>query len=269
MAAVLTIDGEIINCTIVFNTSNTAEGGGIKNCDGTITNCIVWANNPNQLYNCVNPDYSCIQDWAEGGTGNISEDPQLVFANDCRLSAGSPCIDAGRGAGLYEDIDGNIRPFDFPGVDNNGQLPDFDMGAYEAVASTEGELTILPPVVNQHGPAQKILAMMLLPEPIVKNDIDEQALLVLYPGPIEATEQHIIQPVRGRQRSVRIIAVFDRAELLGAWGDNGNIEVAGIGRFISGEYFYGLDTVRIIDRNRGRLSRDSGSATVAGVYRKR
>lgn len=50
---------------------------------------------------------------------------------DYRLDSGSPCVDAGCDAGVYRDIDGWPRPFDYPGVDNNGPLPEFDMGAYE------------------------------------------------------------------------------------------------------------------------------------------
>ncbi|RKY06979.1 MAG: hypothetical protein DRP66_07705 [Planctomycetota bacterium] len=55
---------------------------------------------------------------------------------DYHLQPGSPCIDAGTAgtdAGVYEDIEGNIRPWDYPGVDNNGDEPEFDMGAYEFV----------------------------------------------------------------------------------------------------------------------------------------
>jgi len=43
----------------------------------------------------------------------------------------SPCIDAGTDAGVYDDIDDDIRPYDYPGIDNNGGLDDFDIGADE------------------------------------------------------------------------------------------------------------------------------------------
>lgn len=66
-----------------------------------------------------------------------SEEIQQLYQNsrssfgDYHLLPDSPCIDAGVDAGIYTDIEGSVRPFDYPGVDNNGELPDFDMGAYE------------------------------------------------------------------------------------------------------------------------------------------
>jgi hypothetical protein len=74
------------------------------------------------------------------GGGNIAADPLFIdavnpdlYARDYHLSNGSPCIDAAVDAGVDDDIEGNIRPIDFPDVDNNGDLPEFDIGAYEAV----------------------------------------------------------------------------------------------------------------------------------------
>jgi len=76
------------------------------------------------------------------GEGNIDLDPCFVqpgywdccwVGGDYHLLPTSPCIDAGIDAGLYTDIEDNNRPFDFPDVDNNGSLPDFDIGAYEAI----------------------------------------------------------------------------------------------------------------------------------------
>jgi len=71
---------------------------------------------------------------SNGARGNIESDPLL--AADGWLQSGSPCIDAGCDTGVTTDIEGHVRPFDVPGVDNNGPLPDFDMGAYEYVGSS-------------------------------------------------------------------------------------------------------------------------------------
>jgi len=90
----------------------------------------VWGNT-NNFYM-----YEGNKTWQMAGVqGNISLDPMFVDpANgDFRLKRGSGCIDAGCDAGVYEDMEGNVRPWDYPGVDNNGALPEFDMGAYEFV----------------------------------------------------------------------------------------------------------------------------------------
>ena len=49
---------------------------------------------------------------------------------------------------------------------------------------------------------------------------------------------------------MKIHAVFDKAELLAAAPGNGDVEVTVVGRFISGEYFYCTDQVRIINSQR-------------------
>jgi hypothetical protein len=66
------------------------------------------------------------------GVGNLSVDPLFVNPEegDFRLLANSPCIDSGTVVALAEDIEGNPRPVDIPGVGHSGAAA-FDMGAYE------------------------------------------------------------------------------------------------------------------------------------------
>jgi len=120
------------------------------------------------------------------------------------------------------------------------------MGAYEAVAATQGKLIMLPRTINRSRQGQKILALIHLPEPIVKDNVDAYKLLVLYPGAIKAANQYVIPSGARAQSNVRILAVFDKADLLAALPDNGNVELTIVGRFISGQYFYGTDKIRII-----------------------
>jgi subtilisin family serine protease len=254
----------IINCTLA---DNSAPNGNCLACDSSeqkypshllLANCILWDggdeiwNNDNSIITII---YSDVQGGWKGGS-NLDTDPLFVDTDngDYRLSAASPCIDATIDAGVYEDIDDNIRPFNFPGVDNNGELPDFDMGAYEAVATTQCELIILPHTINHIGGEERILAVMRLPELFIKHDIDAYEPLVLYPGTIEATEQYFIPPSEEAKSNVRIHAVFDKAELVAQFGhfakqssqNNADVELTVIGRFVSGEYFYDTDTVRVI-----------------------
>ena len=120
--------GTIMHCTVADN-----ENEGLYGCNGTVTNCIVWGNADGDVVASVLPTYSC---FGEGttGTGNIAGNPQFMDPNggDYRLAVSSSCIDAGTDAGVDMDIAGLPRPFDVPGIDNNGALDEFDMGAYEA-----------------------------------------------------------------------------------------------------------------------------------------
>lgn len=69
---------------------------------------------------------------ATEGVGNISVDPLFVnpAEGDFRLQSNSPCIDSGTVVAQAEDIEGNPRPVDIPGVGHSGPAA-FDMGAYE------------------------------------------------------------------------------------------------------------------------------------------
>jgi len=255
----------LTNCT--FH-ENSASNGNALAFDSNwhkypssvqITNCIFW-DGGNEIWNNDNSTVTITHSDVQGGwlvEGNINADPCFVkpgywdaggvwIDGDYCLSVGSPCIDAGTDAGVYEDMDGNIRPFDFPGVDNNGDLPDFDMGAYETVLNFQGRLTILPRTINYTGQSQKILALMRLPENVVIDDIDSYEKLILYPGGIPATAQKVVPISTQAQSNIRIYAVFDKAEIFNAVDNYGDVELTVVGRFISGDYFYGKDTVRII-----------------------
>lgn len=139
---------QFTNCDIVNNTSSKFLVTGVDEYEEyqfdlnfipdtvLISNSIIWGNdtlvnNPNT--SLISADYSCSQQMCEG-TGNIQTDP--LFFNptlgndtsynaleaDWRLSAYSPCINAGADSLCNDstDIIGNQRKYDR-----------IDMGAYE------------------------------------------------------------------------------------------------------------------------------------------
>jgi hypothetical protein len=129
-------NGTMANNTI---TSNSASfGTALFWCRGTIINCIVWDNDPDQpeqLFNCATPSYSCLQNWTGGGTRNISLDPQFVDPDngDFHLKSNSPCIDAGGYvANLTSDFEGDPRPR-IVTTEPRGDGSHFDIGADEFI----------------------------------------------------------------------------------------------------------------------------------------
>ncbi len=246
----------LTNCTFA---QNSAPNGNALVCDSNdqqypsylqITNCILW-DGGDEVWNNDSSTIIITYSDVQGGwpdVGNIDADPLFADTNkgDYRLLAGSPCIDSAIEAGVYEDIDGNIRPFDFPGADCNDGSPGFDMGAYEAVATTQCELIVLPRIIIRGGGGEKITVIIRLPETIAKDDIDAYEPLVLHPGAIKSIRQNLIPPSIEAKSNTRIHAVFDKTKLLAATGDNGDIELTATGRFNTGKYFYGTDTIRII-----------------------
>ncbi|HEX2787121.1 MAG TPA: T9SS type A sorting domain-containing protein [Ignavibacteria bacterium] len=118
----------IENNTIVNNSATTAGTGGIYSNTPTtfIRNCIVWGNTgPGAAYSgTMNFSYTNINATV-AGMGNINTAPQFDSANFI-LGTGSPCIDAGDTAVIYNDKQGapGFALYPSRGTTRN------DMGAY-------------------------------------------------------------------------------------------------------------------------------------------
>ncbi|UCG58974.1 MAG: PASTA domain-containing protein, partial [Phycisphaerales bacterium] len=129
----------VTNC-IFSNNSASYRAGGMYNyvSNPTVTSCILWANSAPtdpQIRGDAAVTYSDVEGgWP--GTGNINKDP-LFAPGTLRLSAGSPCIDAGSNdavpAGITTDLAANLRFVDDPHTPDTGSgtPPIVDMGAYE------------------------------------------------------------------------------------------------------------------------------------------
>jgi hypothetical protein len=143
----------IIRSNTIAHNSAREKGGGVYWYGGDVINCIIWGNTaptdpqvrwPNGYTGTVT--FCCIEGYRPG-KGNISKDPLFLGSDDYHLSAGSPCIDAGKTedwmAGAF-DLDGNARI-----LDGNGDAGAVvDMGAYEY----PGYIPNHPPVVSIASP---------------------------------------------------------------------------------------------------------------------
>ena len=109
---------------------NVAESGNAlykkRLWAGVLRNCILVNGGTNEIvegrceqYTTVL--YSDIEGGMEG-EGNIDADPLFVdpLNDDYRLQAGSPCIDSGSTRWSANDLDGNPRPIDIPGLGRDG-----------------------------------------------------------------------------------------------------------------------------------------------------
>jgi hypothetical protein len=263
------------NCTICGNHASQA-GGGFFYVEGhdipppfpgqswvgpfgeEIRNCIIrnnLAGSGSQLYGLAIPRYSCIQDWDKGGQGNVNGDPCFVEAGywdangvwvdgDYHLLPTSPCIDAGMDAGIYEDIEGNPRPIDYPDIDNNGELPEFDMGAYEMrMPPLEVAMHLTPQVLNPERKGKWIKAHFVLPEGYEVNDVNVNSPAMMFPLGIESEYMNVFVNEEG---FVEIEIGFGRSDLCAAATDNDAMEVTVVGLLMSGREFAGTDTIRII-----------------------
>jgi predicted outer membrane repeat protein len=128
----------IKNCTFTENSANGHDGDSLyslDNCWTTVVNTIFWEQGPSAVFDDKSQTDISYSNIAWPGAGNIDLPPRFRDSQngDFHLDRHSPCIDAGKDIGLYADLDGNPRPWDFPMVDNNQDEPEIDMGAYEFV----------------------------------------------------------------------------------------------------------------------------------------
>ena len=106
-----------------------------------ITNCILW-NNGDDLIGCSGSFLNTMD--GDPGEGNISLDPLFRDPQqaDFRLRHGSPCIDSGTSEmAPLVDATGYLR-WDDPDTPDTGggSVSYYDMGAYEHVVDTDGDL---------------------------------------------------------------------------------------------------------------------------------
>ena len=117
-------DAILTHCTIYLNMSET-EGGGLR-CDSSdpvLTNCILWGSTPDEIWLYDSDPVITYSDINGGwsGAGNIDQNPDFLGDLDFHLEPGSPCVDAGKNAGVQVDFEGDVRP----------QGAGYDMGADE------------------------------------------------------------------------------------------------------------------------------------------
>jgi parallel beta-helix repeat protein len=160
----------LVNCTLSGNKAFGAAGCAVFSGGYSIpvlNNCILWGDEtPQEFY--AYPGSTPLVTYCDvqggfSGTGNINLDPLFVDPdgpdndpntwgdNDYRLSAGSPCIDAGKNSavpsGTPTDLDGGPRFVEDPETPDCryvpgtcGTAPIVDMGAFEYQPPLLGDL---------------------------------------------------------------------------------------------------------------------------------
>ncbi len=190
--------------------------------------------------------------WADANDSNIiaePNDPNAVWVDgDYHLMAGSPCIDAATDANVYDDMEGNPRPIDWPGVDNNGELDDFDMGAYEMpLPPVEVAMHCTPKKLNPKSQGKWFKAHITLPQGYAAGDVNTNVPCILEPFGIES--EYI--KIHGR---AQLEVGFARSDLCGAAFRFGPGEITVWGEFVWGQAFFGTDTVRLAGIDFGSLA---------------
>jgi len=102
-------------------------------------------------------------------------------------------------------------------------------------------LSIIPDVIRHSSGAGEIQAVLMLPQGIGRDQISEVVLPILKPGNVRAT-RHV---VFGTDTTSKVIAVFDRDQILNAVGEYGQVTLKVKGKLNSGQSFVGEANVHI------------------------
>ena len=119
------------------------------------------------------------------------------------------------------------------------------------IDSMELPLKIFPGVINRHSRMPNISAMLRTSDGVTQDQIDPNQTLLLHPGSIEPIHQRINLSGSGSSQRASILALFKKDELMDVVDNDGRVELKVVGRLKTGQYFYGTDTVRIINRRNG------------------
>jgi hypothetical protein len=260
----------VVNCTLSGN--EAYSGGGMYNsfCNPKVTNCIIWGNtafNGAEMYGGATVNYSDVRGGYWPGQGNIDADPCFVepgywdangawVEGNYHLLPSSPCIDAGDNNSVPEDTadldgDGNTTepiPWDLDGNpriadSNNDGKAVVDMGAYEYfVPPIEVAMKFTPQALNPGSKGKWVKAHFVLPEEYTVEEVDVNTPAVVQPGDIESDYINVFVNEEGL---VGVEAAFGRREFCGIVTDGQPMEVSVTGSFISGQQFYGIDTIKI------------------------
>ncbi len=102
-------------------------------------------------------------------------------------------------------------------------------------------LNIIPDIIRNASDAGDIQAVLILPEGVGRVQISEVILPMLKPGNVKA-KRHVIF---GTETTSKVIAIFDRNEVVEAVGEYGPVTLKVKGKFTSGRSFFGEASVHI------------------------
>jgi len=190
--------------------------------------------------------------WMDVNDHNLPVEPNhpnaIWSGGDYHLLADSNCIDAGDNSavppGLTTDLDGNPRIVD----GNNDGNSVVDMGAYEfPIPPLEVAMKFTPQALNPGSKGRWVKAHLVLPEGFLPEDVNtnEPLWADLMGVRIDANDVNVFVNEDGL---IEIEAAFSRRDLCGAETDGSTTDVTVTGRLTSGQYFYGTDTIKIINK---------------------
>ena len=129
-------------------------------------------------------------------------------------------------------------------VDDGIDFSEPDYCTITVIGAVRGRLTITPCVLETKSHGKWILAALFIP-PVPGEKVNTNEPLRLYPGDIEAKHQQFVIYGRLGHSPTIALALFDKQQVIDALGP-GQVEVSVVGEFLTGRFFFGSDTIKII-----------------------
>jgi predicted outer membrane repeat protein len=129
-------------------------------------------------------------------------------------------------------------------VDDGIDLSEPDYCTITVIKAVRGKLMISPRVIETKSCGRWILASLFIP-PVPGEKVNANEPLRLYPGGVEAKYQRFSKLGKFGCAPTFALAYFDKQQVIDALGP-GQFDVIVVGRFTSGRFFFGSDTIRII-----------------------
>ncbi len=162
----------------------------------------------------------------------------VIDGNDCQTNGVSPAIDLPVGEHVIELIVND-------GIEDSS--PDYV--TITVIEPLEGQLRLMPQVINRKSNGQSLIALLQLPQGIPKGQIGTGQSLILDPGGIESKHQMVLGGRATKMNTLSVLVFFDRAEVAESNGRQ-ELDITVSGKLKSGQVYFGRDTVRIISKGK-------------------
>jgi hypothetical protein len=138
-------------------------------------------------------------------------------------------------------------------VDDGTESSEPNAVVITVIGPIEGDVHIVPRVINRRSRMKRIMAIIRLPEGVNKHDVSDEAF-VLYVDDLDDGIEAIWDRVIGKGNQATVFALFDKNEVMAELPDHGRVELTVVSKLKSGRCIYGRDTVRIVQPRRRRTS---------------
>ena len=131
-------------------------------------------------------------------------------------------------------------------VDDGIEESEPDYCTITVIEPLRAKLHCIPRVLNTQNRRKTIVALLAMPDGILRSDINQSELLVFTPGNVIAQRQYVFQWHKYGRPCTWVMAVFNKSDCMPHLSTGQN-QVEVTGKLNDGRFFFGTDTIKIIN----------------------